>query len=156
MTTGTGTAQVSGSQQDDNPNSKVLQEYTAGAGHTQTGKTGTAHNRNIAAALVTHPGSATDVNSETWSSSLGITELAVRCAAPTNNVDGSFLVVINAADGDAAKVLLEAAGGIGTDVLYESGYRGETLFIKRTEAITRLDIIPLAALGTSRFTIGAV
>jgi len=37
MTTGTGKAQVPGSQQDGNPNAKVLESYTNGAKHVTDG-----------------------------------------------------------------------------------------------------------------------
>jgi len=39
MTTGTGKAQVPGSQQDANPNAKVLQDYTNGANHVHIANT---------------------------------------------------------------------------------------------------------------------
>lgn len=113
------------------------------------GPTGPAHNRNIAAAAVTHPG--TDAtNTETWTIAENIKQLLVRATVNTPAAVTSgdaFIAVINAPTASIAKAWLEDVGaGLGQDVVYETGYFGEVLDIRRTTPITRIDVLPLNAI----------
>lgn len=135
------------------------QRISDGRAHVTTDKVGVAHNRNIAAAATTHPGDGTN-NVATWTVAEGVEELSIRVieATTTSNVPGAlaYLVVVNAPSDAIAKTWLEDAGSSSQDVMYQMGYYGEELIIKRTSPITQVDVLPVGDLGVSRFVIGAV
>jgi len=131
-------------------------KLTNEAAHVQIGKTGPAHNRNIAAAATTHPGLDTTNHAE-WSAALDIRELTIGAVLNTPaalDSGDAYIVVINAPDALTAKTFLEDAGSATQDIQYEFGYIGELKTISRTSAIKRIDVLPLN--GVSRFFIGAV
>ena len=137
-------------------------EYTDGAIHvnvTANGPTGAAHNRNINDAVTTHPGNDT-TNTATWTAAEGVTELTITSinssgTGSANQNDEGYLVVINAPTAAIALAWLTDAGAVGQDIVYEGGITaGEPLIIRRTTAITRIDVLPLNI--DQRFVIGAV
>ena len=148
---------------DDNGVKQVAEEVAL-IEHTEvrlegTGPIGAAHNRNINDAVTTHPGTNA-TNTATWTEAEGVTELTINSinssgtGAALQNDEG-YLVVINAPTAAIAKAWLEDAGAAGQDVVYESGITvGEPLVIRRTTAITRIDVLPLNV--DQRFIIGAV
>ena len=136
----------------------AYREYTDGAAHVTTTKRGEAHNRNIAAAATTHPGDDS-TNTATWTAAEEVTELSIRAIEATGAASTSalgYLVVVNAPTAAIALAWLTDAGSASQDVQYEMGYYGEELIIKRTTNITRIDVLPIGDMGTSRFVVGAV
>ncbi len=121
-----------------------------------TEKTGPAHNRNIALAATTHPG--TDAtNTATWTAAEAVTELTID-AIPTTagavQANDKYLVVVNAPSAAVAKAWLEDAGTASQDVLYEVGSLQSQKVISRSAPITRVDVLPIG--DTMRVIIGAV
>lgn len=135
----------------------VYQNITTGSAHIlDAGKTGAAHNRNIPAAAATHPG--TDAtNTATWTTAEGVTELTINAIGNVGGAlqnDEKYIAVINAPTAAIAKAWLEDAGTLSQDVVYEMGNITESLIIRRTTPITRLDVLPLNV--AMRLVVGAV
>jgi len=109
MSTGTGKAGVSGSQQTDNPNAKVLQAYTNGGAHTRPIAGTGAQNRNRYLVL---SGTPTTIGKATWESDSNITDLTFFATYPvgaTIAYDEYVLVTIDSvSDAAGANNLLQA------------------------------------------------
>lgn len=118
------------------------------------GLKGLAHNRNIPAAAIVHPG--TDAtNTVTWTPEQRIREVTVR--GIQSAIGDAFLVVINAPTAAIAKTWIEDnVSAPSQDVVYEMGEFNEGgLVIQRTTNILRLDVLPLS-VAAMRFVVAAV
>ena len=143
------------SQGDSISNKPTVQASTNRAAHVQTGLTGPAHNRNIAAAAVTHPGDDT-TNHAKWTVAENVKEVifdAIPAVGATLQNNEKYIVVVNAPTGAIAKAWLEDAGGPEQDIIYNIGNLSEALVITRTTPITRVDVLPLNVV--MRFVINA-
>jgi len=156
MSTGTGKAGVAGSQQTDNPNAKVLQDYTNGAGHVTDGVSGVLSARLMNAAAAIHPGadvSGANTNGRTWTEAEGVTKLFITVTATTSDITINIFeemycdIVIDAPNGTVASALLSATST--ADAVGEGFVKIRVPFNTRisdlpisTSAIRRIDVLP--------------